>query len=336
MILKTNHSLQTCYVCRLMNPGKLISFFSLALVIFITTTFGPGCANIIPPQGGPKDSIPPKLVKATPGDSAKNFTGSRITFSFDEFVEVQNIQENLLVSPTPKTTPEVNGKLNTVTVKLKDALEPNTTYSLNFGDAIKDFNEGNIMKGFTYIFSTGRYIDSLELRGKVVLAETGKTDSTLVVMLHTSSDDSAVVKEKPRYVAKLDGKGNFVFKNLPPKKFYLYALKDESGTRLYSGDKQLFAFADKPITVQSNTETVTLYAYASKQAALQTTIPSLNIGNRKKGGVETVEKRLRYQTNLINNQQDLLGDFIMCFFVCHESCVWLKVIQKIKSSIVSS
>ena len=96
-------------------------------------------------------------------------------------------------------------------------------------------------------------------------------------------------------------------------KFYLYALKDESGTRLYSGDKQLFAFADKPITVQSNTETVTLYAYASKQAAVQATIPSLNIGNRKKGGVETVEKRLRYQTNLINNQQDLLGDFIMSF-----------------------
>jgi hypothetical protein len=171
-------------------------FFFLLIILFAIQHIVvlPGCANIIPPQGGPKDSLPPRLIKASPGDSTRNFKGSRITFSFNEFVDLQNVQENLLVSPSPKTNPTVDHKLNTVTLKIKDSLESNTTYSINFGDAIKDFNEGNVLKGFTYIFSTGPYIDSLELHGKVVLAETGKVDSTLIVVLHTSADDSAVVK----------------------------------------------------------------------------------------------------------------------------------------------
>jgi hypothetical protein len=273
----------------------------------------PGCANMIPPQGGARDSIPPLLIKSSPGDSTRNFTGSRITFSFNEFIELQNIQENLLVSPSPQKNPDVRSKLNTVTVVIKDSLEPNTTYSLNFGSAIKDYTEGNVIKEFTYIFSTGNYIDSMELSGNVVLAETGKTDSTLIVFLHTDDDDSAVVNEKPRYIAKLDGKGNFVFKNLPPKTFYLYALRDEGGTHRYFNDKQLFAFADSPVVARSKPEPVTLYAYASKPTAAQTALPSLNPGNRKRAAAESADKRLRFQTNLINNQQDLQANFIITF-----------------------
>jgi hypothetical protein len=273
----------------------------------------PGCANIIPPQGGARDTIPPKLIKASPADSTRNFKNTRINFSFDEFIELQNIQENLLVSPLPKTSPFVESKLNTVSVRIKDSLEPNTTYTLNFGNAIKDYNEGNVSKGFTYVFSTGPYIDSLELQGKILLAETGKVDSTLTVMLHTSDDDSAVVNKKPRYISRLDKNGNFIFKNLPPKTFYLYALKDEGGTQRYFSDKQLFAFADSPVVALSKSEPVTLYAYASKPATLQTIIQSLNVGTRKKGGIETTDKRLKYQTNLVNNQQDLQVNFIMTF-----------------------
>jgi Bacterial Ig-like domain len=301
-------------------------FFILITLLIPQILVQTGCANIIPPQGGLRDSIPPLLIKANPGDSTKNFTGKRITFSFDEFVNVENVYENLIVSPTPNITPGVDYKLNTVTVKLKDTLEPNTTYSLNFGNAIKDVNENNVLRNFTYIFSTGNYIDSMELHGKVILAETGKTDSTLIVMLHTSSDDSAVIKNKPRYVAKLDSSGNFTFRNLPPATYYLYALKDEGGNRRYFDDKQLFAFADKPVTVQEKTEPVTLYAYASKeketttttttntkQPQTSTTLQGLNLGNRNRPGAAAAEKRLRFQTNLTNNQQDLLGDFIMTF-----------------------
>ncbi len=296
-----------------MSYQNLISSAFILLIIAISITSGPGCANIIPPQGGPKDSLPPVLLKATPGDSTRNFTGNKITFTFNEFVDVQGIQENLNVSPSPGINPKVDFKLNTVTVKLVDSLESNTTYSINFGDAIKDFTEGNTLKEFTYTFSTGRYIDSLELKGKVILAENGKIDTTLIVLLHTNPSDSAIIKERPRYVAKLDGTGSFIFKNLPPKTFYLYALKDEGGTRRYFSDKQLFAFADKPIVLNGITEPVTLYAFAEKEK-IQSAFPAnVNIGGRNiKGGVSS-ETRLKYQTNLTNNQQDLLGNFMITF-----------------------
>lgn len=296
-----------------MSHKSLISATALVLIMAISVISGPGCANIIPPQGGPRDSLPPILIKAAPLDSSRNFSGKRIVFAFDEFVDIQNLQENLMVSPLQTTMPGVEVRLNQITVRLKDSLESNTTYSLNFGNAIKDYNEGNVLKNFTYTFSTGNYIDSLELKGAVILAETGKIDTTLIVMLHTRADDSAVVKDRPRYVAKLDSKGNFSFKNLPPKTFYLYALKDEGGTRRYLKDDQLFAFADKPVILTGNTEPVNLFVYSIKQpGAANPTITDPG-GNRNKPGGITIEKRLRPQSTIINNQQDILTPLVLSF-----------------------
>lgn len=287
---------------------KIFLFFASLLLLVKILVLDPGCANIVPPSGGPRDSLPPVLTKASPGDSTRNFTGNRISFTFNEFIELQNAQQALIISPLPNNFPNVDYRLNTVTVRLKDSLEANTTYTINFGESIRDFTEGNVLKNFTYTFSTGNYIDSLELRGKVLLAETGKTDTTLIVMLHSSADDSAIVKERPRYIAKLDSKGNFVFKNLPPKTFYLYALKDEGGTRRYFNDKQLFAFADAPVVTGGKNEPVTLYAYSSKPAAA--VIPSLTLGRSKPAGAD---KRLKYQANLTAGQQDLLGNLVLSF-----------------------
>jgi hypothetical protein len=289
----------------------------LAVIFFlfiggISLIIDSGCANVIPPQGGPKDSIPPKLIRISPPDSTLEFSGDKITFTFDEYVEIQNIQENLVVSPIPRFTPAVAYRLNTVTLRLNDPLEPNTTYSFNFGKAIKDVNEGNPLDGFTYTFSTGSYLDSLELRGKVILAETGKIDTTLIVMLHISADDSAVVTEKPRYLTKLDRQGGFVFKNLPAKTFYVYALKDEGGSFRYFNERQLFAFADAPVTTGNDSLQVTLYAYSGKPT---TTQPQISAPTRigKKTGESPADKRLRYQTSLTGNQQDLLSEFFISF-----------------------
>lgn len=281
----------------------IITSIIVVLVAVISFTAGTGCANIIPPEGGARDSIPPRLIKAEPGDSALNFKDNKVILTFDEFVEVQNVSENLIFSPTPSVNPYVEYKLKTVTVKLKDSLVPNTTYTINFGNSIKDFTEGNSFKNFTYTFSTGNYIDSLELSGKVLLAENGKLDTTMIVMLHTSPDDSIVVKQKPLYISKLDGNGNFRFKNLPPKTFYLFALKDESNTRRYTSEKSLFAFADKPVVVQSNSEQVTLYAYVAKPE------PEQKVNKSISNPVKGIDKRLKYQTNLTGGQQDILGNF---------------------------
>ena len=272
----------------------------------------PGCANIVPPSGGPRDSLPPILESATPADSSRNVKSTKVTLNFDEFVELQNVQQALIISPLPKNFPDVSFKLKTVTVRMKDSLESNTTYTLQFGEAIKDFTEGNVLKNFSYTFSTGPYIDSLELKGNVVLAENGKTDTTLLVMLHSTGDDSAVVKEKPRYITRLDNKGNFLFKNLPPKTYYLYALKDDGGTRRYMSEKQLFAFTDSAVRISGKNAPITLYAYAGAASPTAANLAtSLNANRPKKN--TSGESRLKYTTNLSGGQHDLLKDFIMSF-----------------------
>ena len=285
---------------------KLIPFFPAILFLIQQIIILPGCANIIPPEGGFRDSIPPLLVKASPPDSSKEFNTTRITLTFDEFVDLQNIHENLIISPIPQNEPVVETHLRTVTVKLKDSLEANTTYSINFGNAIKDINEGNVLKNFTYIFSTGTSFDSFSLRGRVLLAETGKVDTTLVVMLHKKGEDSAIVNGKPRYITRLDGNGNFIFRNLPSGTFYIYALKNESGAYRYQSPKQLFAFADKPVTVGPVNEPITLYAYSEKEPTPQINLRPRNLGR-------DTEKRLRFQTNAPTRFLDLLNDFMITF-----------------------
>ena len=298
---------------------KIASPFLLIIALLPSTLVQTGCANIVPPMGGPRDSLPPQLVKINPRDSATNFTGKKIVIEFDEFVQIDNIQENLLVSPVPKINPVVDSKLRTVTVTVKDTLQPNTTYSIDFGNAIKDINEGNILKNFKYVFATGNSLDSLKLTGKVFIAETGKTDSTLIVMLHTSQDDSAVIKEKPRYIARVDKDGNYAFSNLPSGSFALFALKDEGGQRRYLSNSQLFAFADERVTPGISPQPVTLYAYTEKEDTAKTkgnkpaTPGTGRPAGGKKNDKEKQDTRLRLETNLSNNELDLLSQLELRF-----------------------
>ncbi|MBO9199432.1 MULTISPECIES: Ig-like domain-containing protein [Niastella] len=302
---------------------KIVSPFFLILALLPSTLVQTGCANMAPPTGGARDSLPPRLMGVNPHDSARNFTGKKITIEFDEFVQIENIQENLLVSPVPKVNPVVESKLRTVTVTVKDTLQPNTTYTIDFGNAIKDINEGNILKNFTYLFSTGSNIDSLKLTGKVIIAETGKTDSTLIVMLHRSSDDSAIIKEKPRYIARVDKDGNYNFKNLPADSFSLYAMKDDGGQRRYMSNSQLIAFADERVFPGISPKSMTLYAFTEKEdttkaksnkpATAQPAKPAPPQAAKPTNGKKDKTARLQVETNLTNNELDLLSPFELRF-----------------------
>ncbi|KAI9449337.1 hypothetical protein F5148DRAFT_1340938 [Russula earlei] len=278
-----------------------------------------GCANIIPPGGGPRDSIPPHLLTAVPKDSAINVNSTRITLTFDEFVEVKDAQQNLVISPFPKNTPNVDYKLRTVTIKLRDSLEPNTTYSLNFGNAIRDVNEGNVFKNFTYVFSTGSRVDSNSFSGKVILAETGKIDTTLIVVLHRNLDDSAIVKTRPRYYARLDGKGKFTFNFLPRGEFGIFVVPNDYSKK-YDDSTKLFAFLDKPINVSgkdTSSSSLVLYAYEEYKrkekkpsGSGSNTQPKTGNNNNK----PKEDKRLKYSIALDNGQQDLLNDSLRITF----------------------
>lgn len=277
------------------------------------------CANMARPTGGPRDSLPPMLLKATPKDSTLNapLVKTVLTFDFDEFIELDNnISANLIISPTLPGVPNVSRKLRTVTVRIKDTLDKNTTYSFNFGKAIKDLNEGNIYNDFTYTFSTGPYLDSLTLSGQIILAETGKTDSTLTVMLHTNMDDSAVVKDRPRYYTRLDNKGQFLFKNLPPGNFKIYALKDEGGARRYMSPDQLFAFGDSLVTPGQTTAPITLYAYVEEKDKEEKEKPASGAKSPGRGGKkekDEKDKKLKFLTNMDGSSQDLLKDLTLTF-----------------------
>jgi Big-like domain-containing protein len=297
---------------------KKFSAISLPVIIVITligVVSGQGCANIIPPEGGLKDSIPPLLVKASPPDSSSNFSEKRITLTFDEYIQLQNATQELIMSPVPKQEPVIESKLRTLTIRLKDTLEANTTYTLNFGNSVRDINEGNIARNFTYIFSTGSTFDSLTLSGKVKLAANGKVDTTLVVMLHKSGDDSAVVNEKPRYLTRLDSSGNFRFRNLPGGTFYIYALQDQGNSHRYQSEKQLFAFADSAVTLEKSNKPILLYAYAEQNSATPPVSSRPQITTRPKPNASNSEKRLKIQTNASNGQLDLFDSLVLSFEV---------------------
>ncbi|HVG42743.1 MAG TPA: Ig-like domain-containing protein, partial [Chitinophagaceae bacterium] len=234
-----------------------------------------------------------------------NFKGNSIRLYFDEFVDLQDVSRNLLFTPLFENVPVIEAKLRTLTLRIRDTLEPNTTYTFNFGNAIKDINEGNVLRNFTYTFSTGPSLDSLTLSGKVLLAESGKIDTTLIVVLHRNLADSAVRKERPRYVTRLNGSGGFTFRNLPAGTFAIYAMSDLGGTRRYQTETQLFAFTDAPIVISDTTRDITLYASREQAAPVTAAItPSRT---------NAADRRLRFTTNVANNQQSLLDSLKITF-----------------------
>lgn len=282
-------------------------FYSLMVIAaaWCISVSSSGCAQIGAISGGDRDSLPPVLVSATPKLLSTNISSNKITLSFDEYVEVQELQSNLIVSPLPKNNPEVNSKLKTVSIKLKDTLLPNTTYAINFGNAIKDVNEGNILKNFTYVFSTGKNIDSLSISGTVVLAETDKPDSTILVMLYRNANDSSVQKTKPGYIARVNGNGTFTFTNLPNESFNIYALKDGDGGKTYNSKTEVFAFLDSLVIPSEDAKPVALFAYAEEKEKSKT--PVSTTAKPK----TAAQKKLRISTKVASEKQDLRNNLIL-------------------------
>lgn len=281
----------------------VINLLLLWVLIHSISLFISGCAQIGAPLGGARDSVAPRLIRSAPEKNKLNFNADKITFTFDEFIELSDLQNNLIISPLPKINPLINSNLKTITVKLKDSLEPNTTYNINFGNAIKDINEGNVVKNFNYTFSTGIVIDSFEIKGKIVLAENGKVDSSIIVLLYKDAPDSAVKNRKPNYITKLRGDGSFVFNNLPSADFSIYALKDEDGNKYYSTKSEIFGFYNDIVHSINHNDSVKILAYQEKKSEKIVPTPTK----------KSTEKTLKFNTNLRNGKQDLLEPLELSF-----------------------
>lgn len=281
--------------------SRIIVAIILIIIAYTTTITVSSCANIVPPVGGSKDSTAPTLLKASPINNTLNNTNRTISFDFDEYVELEDAANNITISPLPNITPTITSKLRNVTIKLKDSLQANTTYTITINGAIKDVNEGNKLNNFKYTFSTGSYIDSNTLSGTVIQASTGKVDSTLIVMLHTSSLDSAVVKLRPQYTTTVKADGSFTFNNLPAKPYYIYALKDEGNQKKYYSTKQAFAYNNTSVSAANNTADIKLYTY--EQATTATPVADK----------PNTAERLRVTTSANAGNQDILTPLTLTY-----------------------
>ena len=218
-----------------------------------------GCAKRGSITGGLKDTLAPVLVSSTPKNLSTDFKGNEITLYFDEYVKLKNINKQLIISPPMKYEPLITptNVSKFIKIQIKDTLQPNTTYSFNFGQSITDNNEGNALNQFKYIFSTGSYIDSLTLNGKIKDAYEKNVDNFVSVMLYEVNDkfkDSMIYKENPRYITNtLDSMRTFKFENLKAGKYLMIALKDKGSNNKYNPKDDKIGFLKNYITVPSDT-----------------------------------------------------------------------------------
>ncbi|RAJ13844.1 Ig-like domain-containing protein [Arenibacter echinorum] len=229
------------------------------LFLLLTVSALVQCARRGAPSGGDKDITPPKLVKAEPKNMSINFNTNKIRLYFDEYVKLKDIEKQLIVSPPLKYTPLISpqGSANRyVEVILKDTLKANTTYTLNFGQSIIDNNEGNPLSYFTYVFSTGDYIDSLTVSGVVKDAYNKNADTFISIMLYEIDSvytDSTIYRQPPNYITNtLDSTPIFHLKNLKEGKYAMFGVKDEAKNNIFNQKVDKIAFIKDTINLPTD------------------------------------------------------------------------------------
>jgi hypothetical protein len=237
----------------MMQKNFIACFFILLAIAFV------GCAKRGNITGGSKDTLAPVLISSFPKNGTVNFNGTEIKLYFDEYVKLKNVGKQLIVSPPMKKAPEVlpYNASKFITIKLKDTLQPNTTYSLNFGQSIADNNEGNVLPQFKYVFSTGSYIDSLALSATFKDAKEKKMPNFVSIMMYEVNEkynDSTIYKETPRYITNsLDSLKLLKLENLKQGKYRLIALKDANNNNKFDPKLDKIGFIKDFVTIPNDT-----------------------------------------------------------------------------------
>ena len=187
------------------------------------------CANIGSPEGGPRDYTPPQVMKTTPAAGALNFKGNKVEITFDEIVNLKEQQKKVVISPAPKTQPLIRTVGKKVTIEFRDELEENTTYVIDFSNAIEDNNEGNQMDGYSFAFSTGDVIDTLAVSGIVLRANDLEPMQHVLVGLHSNLDDTAFTRLPLERVSRTNDLGKFTIRNLKAGTYHVFAINDVDG-----------------------------------------------------------------------------------------------------------
>jgi len=237
-----------------------ILLLSLSVFFFLSQ-----CANPVSLTGGPRDEVEPQLdlINSMPNEQI-NFEKQDIVLYFDEFVELRDVFSNVVISPPLAKNPKIATRGKKLSIEFDEAeeLKENATYVINFGEAVRDFTESNVLKNFRFVFSTGDYIDSLSISGSVIDVKTRKPVEDIYVMLYDNLADTVVRTERPFYFAATDKEGKFSIENLRADTFKLFALKDANLNYIYDQESEMIAFLDEYVIVKdSATSTYDLEAF---------------------------------------------------------------------------
>lgn len=213
------------------------------------------CARPGSPTGGPEDKTPPSVKSSIPPNHSLEFNAKKITIAFNEFIALKDPAKEIFISPPVKTRPEFKVAGKDVIVVFQEELKPNSTYTINFGNAIVDFSEGNILVNYEYAFSTGDHLDSLSIKGKVINAFNEQPEADIVAMAYTDYNDtipldSLPLKVPPASASKTIKDGSFSINNLAPGSYKLVALQDFNNNYIFDLPNERFAFIDSLITVK--------------------------------------------------------------------------------------
>ncbi len=233
-----------------MTRGCKIVLRTLILLLFGGAFFS-RCANIMTPEGGPKDTIPPVIVKLEPGNFATNFKAKKIYIEFNEFVQIKDQNKEMFTSPAMKKNPLLTTRGKGIVITIRDTLKENTTYAIDLGSAIRDNNESNPLHAMRYVFSTGDKVDSMMCSGYT--ADSYKADSVSRTFIwfyiadslpNTPGYDSTIFNRKPDVIARAQNNGIFIAQNLKPVNYRIYAIGDKNDNQLYEPGTDLVGILD--------------------------------------------------------------------------------------------
>jgi len=310
-------------------PLKISNISFYGWLIFITL-YGLSCARQSSPDGGPKDEIPPKVLEAEPGLNALNFNSDKIVLKFSEYVKLDKLEQELSISPYTTEKPKVFLKGKKLIIKLSEQLQANTTYAYNFGNAIGDLAENNKLENLTYVFSTGDFIDSLKIEGRVTSALTGKGIENTKVCLYNSTKDSLIFNETPSYITTADKSGNYKFQYLPDFDFRIAAIVETNNNNVYDFASEQIAFSTESIQpTDSSLINLVLYSPQTTKTWNYEALKDSGMFAITSEGFDSINlKTISDSTELVYYNYNFLEDSLLAWFTSSKKTAEFTVFEK--------
>lgn len=282
------------------------------LFVLLTSALLTSCANMVSPSGGVKDVDAPKLLRSKPENNSTNFNSKNIELVFDEYINLKDIQNQFIISPSDINA-EVKKDGKKLKIILSDNPKENTTYILNFGDAISDYTENNIAKDFKFIVSTGNEIDSLSISGAVVDAYKKDAVKDVIILLYKDlENDSIVYKRKPDYTVRTNETGQYRFTNLKKNKYKVFALKEENNNKIFDSQDEQISFLDTILDLENNTQIGDLKLFTEtpqkrKLVAKNISYQKVELVYNKESNIKLIDVHSKVDTIIYTPKKDTIS-----------------------------